>query len=276
MATIVSAPPVATLASLWRYPIKSMMGEEINAATITTRGLFGDRAMALVDSETGKIVSAKNPRKWPNLFSYRAAFTAPPEAGEPLPPVRVTLPGGGTLKTSDPDFDSAMSSAVGRPVSLVSAAPASAQLEEYWPDMEGLAHRDHVTDEALPEGTFFDLALLHILTTSTIDALRAAYPQGRFEPRRFRPNLILDTTGHSGFVENTWIGRTLSIGDSVLLKITGPCPRCVMTTLPQGDLPKDAGILKTAATYNNVQVGVYATVLLPGPVARMDAVALHD
>jgi uncharacterized protein YcbX len=142
--------------------------------------------------------------------------------------------------------------------------------------MEGLAHRDHVTDEALPEGTFFDLALLHILTTSTIDALRAAYPQGRFEPRRFRPNLILDTTGHSGFVENTWIGRTLSIGDSVLLKITGPCPRCVMTTLPQGDLPKDAGILKTAATYNNVQVGVYATVLLPGPVARMDAVALHD
>jgi uncharacterized protein YcbX len=276
MSTLVFAPPIATLSSLWRYPIKSMMGEEINAASITTHGLFGDRAMALVDSETGKVASAKNPRKWPTFFSYRAAYTFPPDLAAPLPPARVTLPNGSTILTSDTDFNAAISASLGRPVTLISSAPKTAQLEEYWPDMEGLAHRDHVTDEALPEGTFFDLALLHILTTSTIDALRAAYPQGRFEPRRFRPNLILDTTGLSGFVENSWIGRTLSIGDNVLLKITGPCPRCVMTTLPQGDLPKDPGILKTAATHNNVQVGVYATVLLPGPITRGDAVALHD
>ena len=276
MSTLIAAPAVGSLASLWRYPIKSMMGEELNAAGITTRGLLGDRAMALIDAETGKVASAKNPRKWPNLFSCRAAYTLPPDPGAPLPPVRVTLPDGATLVTSDPAFNGTISSALGRPVTLIAAAPKAAQLEEYWPDMDGLAHRDHVTDEALPEGTFFDLALLHILTTSTIDALRASYPRGRFEPRRFRPNLILDTTGQTGFVENSWVGQTLSIGDGVLLKITGPCPRCVMTTLPQGDLPKDPGILKTAATCNNVQVGVYATVLLPGSITRGDAVALHD
>lgn len=82
---------VGRLASLHRYPVKSMMGEALNAAQITDRGLFGDRHYALCDVETGKVVSAKNPRKWPGLFSYFAACTDPPVAGSPVPPVRVTL-----------------------------------------------------------------------------------------------------------------------------------------------------------------------------------------
>ncbi|MGA2231949.1 MAG: MOSC domain-containing protein [Tepidisphaeraceae bacterium] len=263
------------LSSLYRYPVKSMMGEELNAAQVTSRGLFGDRAYALADVETKKVVSAKNPRKWPNLFSYRAAFVSPPEMEPALPPVRVTLPHGETAVSGTTQFAPTLSAALGRPVTLLSAAPPDAQLEEYWPDIDGLAHRDHVTEEAMPPGTFFDLAVLHVLTTSTIDKYRELYPAGRFEPRRFRPNLIVSTPGQSGFVENDWVGKTLSIGDQVKIQITMPCGRCVMTTLAQGDLPKDPGILKTAAKHNEVRIGVYASVVQGGTVHIGDSVTLN-
>ena len=125
--------------SLWRYPVKSMMGEELNASELTDRGLLGDRSLALVDTETGKVVSAKNPKKWPTMFDCRAAFTTPPELGKPLPPVRVTLPDGVTLTSDDTGFAEFMSAALGRPVTLASAAALSQpSLEEYWPEVEGL------------------------------------------------------------------------------------------------------------------------------------------
>jgi uncharacterized protein YcbX len=69
--------------SLWRYPVKSMMGEELNASDVTDRGLLGDRSLALVDTETGKVVSAKNPKKWSPMFDFRAAFSEPPQVGKP-------------------------------------------------------------------------------------------------------------------------------------------------------------------------------------------------
>jgi uncharacterized protein YcbX len=141
--------------------------------------------------------------------------------------------------------------------------------------MEGLDYRDTVTDFALPEGTFFDCAVVHVLTTATLERLRELYPQGRFEVRRFRPNIVVATAeGQEDFVENAWIGRTLALGDAVRLSITGPCPRCVMTTLAQGDLPKDPGILRTAAQHNQVNVGVYASVLQGGTLRRGDPVWL--
>jgi len=141
--------------------------------------------------------------------------------------------------------------------------------------MEGLDFRDTVTDFDLPAGTFFDLAVVHMLTTATIDHLRALYPEGRFEVRRFRPNIVVSTgPGEQGFVENDWIGHTVAIGDQVCLRITGPCPRCVMTTLPRGDLPKDPGILRAAAQHNQANVGVYADVIAGGAIRRGDPVTL--
>jgi uncharacterized protein YcbX len=142
--------------------------------------------------------------------------------------------------------------------------------------MEGLDYRDTVTDFDLPEGTFFDCAVLHLLTTATLDRLRELYPQGRFEVRRFRPNVVVETSNRvKDFVEDAWIGQTVRIGDEVQLAITGPCPRCVMTTLAQGDLPKDSGILRTAAQHNQVNVGVYASVQRGGHVRRGDAIRLQ-
>ena len=92
------------MVSLWQYPVKSMMGEELNATEITERGLLGDRAYALVDNFDGKVATAKNPRKWPSLFDFRASLIEPPRAAAKLPSVRIALPDGTTV-TSDQPLD---------------------------------------------------------------------------------------------------------------------------------------------------------------------------
>jgi uncharacterized protein YcbX len=276
---------LGTVASLWRYPVKSMMGEELNAAEVTERGLLGDRAYALVDCADGKVATAKNPRKWPHLFDFRATFIDPARAGAQAAPIRITLPDGTMVTTEQRDHHQILSRAFGREVILAavgrgdeeatsSASTArTASAEEYWPDMEGLDFRDTVTDFVLPAGTFFDCAAVHLLTTASLDHLGDLYPRGRFEVRRFRPNIVVQPApGENGFIENTWIGHTLAIGDEVRLTITGPCGRCVMTTLPQADLPSDPDILRTAAQHNHVQVGVYAAVVRGGMIRSGDSV----
>src|SRR5437773_1359969 len=224
-----------SVVALWRYPVKSMMGEELNAAEVTERGLVGDRRFAVVDASTGKVAGAKNPRKWGNFFDFRAAYVEPPKTGSRLPAVRLTLPDGTVVTSEQPDLARVLSRALGREVAFAEAQQdgesSGAQAEEYWPDIEGLEHRDTVTEWELPAGTFFDLAVVHLLTTATIERLRALYPEGRFEARRFRPNIVVSTEpDQHGFVESEWIGRTVAIGSTVCLRITGPCPRCVMTT----------------------------------------------
>lgn len=275
--------------SIWRYPVKSMIGEEVNRSQVTQRGLLGDRARALIDTADDKVASAKNPRKWADLFDFHAHYTEPPEDVGKLPPVRIAFPDGRHVTSDQDDVNEMLSQIIGRKVRLETREPGQEEilettfpnpwtpkLEEYWPDIEGLAYRDHVTDEAMPEGTFFDLAMVHVLTSATLDRLRELYPKGRFEARRFRPNIVVQSPeGQSGFVENDWIGKTLAVGNEVRLKISGPCPRCVMTTLPQGDLPKDPGILRTAAKHNQVHVGVYASVLQGGEIRRGDRIRVE-
>src|SRR2546423_10855070 len=169
------------------------MGVGLTPSPAGPRGLLGDRALALIDRETGKVVSAKNPRKWARLFDFRSAYAEPPEPDRELPPVNITFPDGTIASSSRRDIDSLLSSALQREVTLSAQPPERPTLEEDWPDIEGLVHRETVTDEGIPQGNFFDLGVLHILTTATIDQLRAAYPNGRFESRRFRPNIVVRT-----------------------------------------------------------------------------------
>ena len=266
---------LGSVVSLWRYPVKSMMGEELNAVEVTERGLLGDRAYALIDGSDGKAATAKNPRKWPRLFDFRASFTEPVRPGETAAPVRIELPDGTAVTSDRGDLDQILSNALNREVTVRAARSETVDAEEYWPDMEGLDHRDTVTDFTLPQGTFFDVAMVHLLTTATLDRLRELYPQGRFEARRFRPNIVVQlASGEKDFAENAWVGRTLTIGAAVRIDITGPCGRCVMTTLAQGDLPRDPGILRTAARHNKVNVGVYAAVARGGTIRRGDPVRL--
>jgi uncharacterized protein YcbX len=183
------------------------------------------------------------------------------------------------VTSEQPDVAQVLSGALGREVALAEAQhggeSSGPTAEEYWPDMEGLDYRDTVTDWELPAGTFFDIGVVHVLTTATIERLRELYPEGRFEVRRFRPNIVVSIGPDAqGFVENDWVDHTVAVGGEVRLRITGRCPRCVMTTLPQGDLPRDAGILRAAAQHNQANVGVYADVIAGGAIRRGDPVTL--
>jgi uncharacterized protein len=276
----------AFLASVWRYPVKSMMGEELNAAHITENGLHGDRGYALVDLETDKIVSAKNPKKWPEIFSFHARYATQPEINQDLPPVWISLPNGDQIRSDQDDAEERLSIALKRSVSLRSRAPLQASLEQYWPEYDG--QNQEISQEAIAadakEGSFFDYATVHIITTASLAHLQGLYPAGRMEARRFRPNIVINAgSGESGFLENEWVGKTLCIG-GVRLEVTDPCPRCVMPTLAQSDLPQDSKIMKIIAE-NTVHVpfagralpsmGVYARVTQPGLISRNSPVTLE-
>lgn len=271
---------------VWRYPVKSMLGEELEACEVTECGLTGDRAYALVDAEDGKVASTKNPRKWARLFECRAKFL------DGSRDVRITMPDGATVSAAEPEAAELLSALFGRKAALETSAAGAPVLEELWLDgsPDGRAVTDETFAKGSPPGTFFDYGVVHIVTTATLGRLAELYPEGRFDSRRFRPNFLVQSeNGDSGFVENAWIGKTVAIGDDgngVRLRITDPCPRCVMTTLAQEDLPADAGILRTAARHNRLvggegrgpdgvyaaSVGVYASVLRGGVVRRGDSV----
>ena len=277
------------VASLWRYPVKSMQGEELTEAEATQHGLLGDRVYALIDVAEGKAASAKNPVKWPTLLGCKAAFVEVPKKGAAPPAVRIALHDGSDTESTARDCHQILSKGLKRTVILAVAdrgwmsgvhatlpAAWAGKAEQYWPDLDGLDYRDAVTDFTLPRGTFFDGATIHLVTIATLIKLHHAYPKGRFEPQRFRPNILVETPeGMEGFVEQAWVGKTIKIGD-VQIAITGPCGRCVMTTLAQGDLPKDNGILRTAVQYNMGNVGVYAKVVQGGTLKRGDRLKTVD
>jgi uncharacterized protein len=293
-----SSEPVGTIRGLWRFPVKSMLGEELDAADLSEGSVAGDRALAVVDRETGKVVSAKHPKRWPNMLACRAAFVEPPRPGEELPPARIELADGNSVRSDAADVDAVLSRFFGRDVALARAAQNGYTIDQYHPDEENYdpdGHRDEVVEAQLgaaffnerglpsvvPEGSFFDLFPLSVLTTSTLNRLGELEPQSRFDVRRFRMNVIVDTAAH-GFVENEWLGRTLAIGDDVKLGVALPDPRCVMPSLAQEDLPRDPQILKALARHNRIDVagalfpcaGVYAVAEATGTIRRGDRVSL--
>jgi uncharacterized protein len=293
-----SSEPVGTIRALWRFPVKSMLGEELDAADLTEGGIVGDRAYAIRDRETGKVASAKHSKRWPNLLDCRAGFVEPPGPGDELPPVRIELADGNSVLSDAADVDAVLSRFFGRDVELAHAAHNGYTIDQYHPDLENYdpeGHRDEVVEaqlgaaffnerglpSAVPEDSFFDLYPLSVLTTSTLDQLGHLEPQSRFDVRRFRMNVIVDTPEH-GFVENGWLGRTLAIGDDVQLAVSLPDPRCCMPGLPQEDLPRDSQVLKALARHNRIDVagalypcaGVYAVAEATGTVRKDDSVSL--
>lgn len=264
---------VGRVEALWRYPVKAMLGEKLPRVDITGRGVDGDRAFALLDSETGKVVSAKNPRLWRRLLTLKAATT---DGG-----VRITAPDGTRIDHDD------LSGFVGRPVTLTTEPPPDASLDRAHPDQvlrEGVDTDAEVHAVALPPGSFFDYSPLHLLTTATLDRIGELSPRGTVEVQRYRPNIVIRTED-GGFVENTWIGRELAVGPELRLRITVPTPRCAVPTLAHGPLPRDPHALRVPAQHNRLEpapgmglqpcVGVHAQVITPGRIGEGDSVLLH-
>lgn len=267
---------VGHVQALWRYPVKSMLGERLPRLEVGPGGVLGDRGYALWDAESRRVASAKNPRRWADLLAYSARYLAEPRTGAPLPPVAVEGPLEGadvapiSLRSDDPALVARLSERLGRRVTLLDQPPPAASLDQYWPPVEGRAFQDVTNELVLPEGTFFDACPIHAITTATLAELRRLEPDLDFAVERFRPNLLIDTAGAEGFVEQSWEGGTLAIGDQLRLRVDGGCPRCVITTLAQGGLPEEIEILRATARHNRVTAGIRLSVLQPGPVAVGD------
>ncbi len=288
-----TSPSIGTLARLWRYPVKSMLGEPLEAADVGSAGVHGDRGYGLVETTTGKVVSAKNVKAYPRLLHCRAQYVTAPRPDAPLPPVRITLGDGRTLDSDAGDVDAQLSRYFGRDVELRRNAPEDFSIDEYHPDLaaDELGPRIEAqlgsalwqklgARSPVPAGAFFDAFPLSLLTAATLDALAELQPQSRFDERRFRMNLIVRTDAR-GFVENEWVGRTLAIGAALRVHVALPDPRCVITTLEQDELPRDIGVLRALNAHNRIPVGgsgnmpcagVYAVIAAPGPVRVGDAV----
>ena len=271
-----------TVKALWRYPVKSMAGSKLDEAVVTEGGILGDRAYAVIDGTSGRVGSAKTPKKWAALMALAADFVRPPEAGAPLPPIRIVWPDGTEAASDGGDADARLSETLGRPVTLTAERPETVSLER----LDPLADEETIVDigELMMAGRFSDYAALHLITTATMARLAALRPESKFTARRFRPNVTIATPeGEAGFVENDWVGRELAIGADVRLRISDPTPRCSIPTLAQEDLEKDPQVLRTIVAHNRLPVplldgeslpcaGVYAFVVRGGTVKRGDAV----
>ncbi len=261
------------IVSIRRYPVKSMIGEELSACEVTEKGLIGDRAYGIIDEATGKLANAKNPLKWPNIFKYHAAFTTPPQPSTSIPPVRITLPSGDFIASTSEDIDHVLSESLGRTVRLARPSANDTEFEGYIPkEITELEDAGSVFTRTSPSETFFDIAMVHLITTSTLKQLQELAPQSQIEARRFRPNFIIDVPGGEGFIENSWVGNVLRIGSNVQLKILQRTKRCVMTTLAQGNLPDDRSVLKSIVQHNGGDIGVYAEVITGGEVRVNDRI----
>ncbi len=279
---------VGTVGRLWRFPIKSMLGEEIDSADVVWSGFFGNRCYALVDVETSKLVSTKNPQKWGKAFECSSRLLGDDEASTVVrrrgqPPVRVTLANGEHYDICDGSFSTAeraLSELFGREVkfTVAQADPRVVAYEHYHPEMPEDPESGKVTEFIRPltsqAGTFTDKAAVHLVTSATLKALADLYPGGAFDPIRFRPNILVDTGESNGFVEKEWVGRTIAIGNEVELEVFAECGRCVMTTLQQSVLDADIGILRTVMRHNRGKTGVFASVVKGGKVAKADELVL--
>ena len=278
------AGSLGTVEALWRYPVKSMSGTELDTALINEGGILGDRAFAVIDAASGKVGSAKTPRKWARLIELAAAFVQAPRSGDRIPPVRIGWPDGTSTTSDAEDMDSRLSATLGRPVTLTAEHPENVSVER----LDPLADEETIVDigELMPADRFSDYAALHIMTTATLARLAGLCPDSVIDARRFRPNVIVASpSGTNGFVENDWVGHDLAIGDEVRLRVSDPTPRCSIPTLAQKELPRDPQVLRTLVEHNRSPVpaldgqllpcaGIYASVIRGGTVKTGDAVRI--
>ena len=295
MRSTVRMEHVGAVSSVWRYPVKSMMGDSFPSLPVDPGGVRGDRAWAVQDGARGGIRGAK---KIGNLMRQHARYVDEPQPGGPSALVEITAPDGRMVRSDDDDVDARLSEFLDHPVTLCAQrTPADldhyrrgapdlddpiAELramfgrepEEPLPTFAGLP-LDVLVEYESPPGTYFDAFPIHVVTDRSLQTLASRTPGSVFDVRRFRPNLVLavDSTVDGDYPEQTWLGRVLRVGD-VELEITAACPRCVMVTREFGDLPADRDVLRTVVRDADQNVGVYANVVSSGTLATESPVTL--
>jgi uncharacterized protein YcbX len=249
------------VAELWRHPVKSLQGEPLDDAVVEDSGLSGDRRWGIVDRETGMVLTA---RRVPSLLfaSSRLADTG----------VELLLPDGNVFIAPSAHADDVLSEWIGRRVTLAHAESFGAGVGEYFADSTD--DNSAVVTWTMPPGRFVDALPLLVITTASLREGRALHPDGAWETRRFRPNIVVDVED-DGWVEDAWCGRTIRVGTAAV-QPAAPCERCTMVTRPQPGLDRDLDVFKVLARHHGATFGVWTAVVTPGIVRVGDEVTLAD
>ncbi len=266
---------VGEIAELWRFPVKSLQGERVDEVELTPAGFVGDRRWAVVDQATGKTLSAKTV---PQLL-----FASARTVGDT---VVVTLPDGSELDAADPATSPLVAAWLERDVALLAADEGRVTSYDMTFDPED--DTAELVDIPIQAGTFFDLTPVHALTTGSLATMAAAYPDGTWDVRRFRPNVLISTpppaggavapaapvapgTAHPGFPEDAWVGATVGLG-AASITVVMPAVRCAMPPRAQPAFARDLEIFRTMNAHHGNHLGIYAAPAVPGLVRLGDAV----
>ncbi len=275
---------IGVIGELRRYPVKSMLGETLERVEVRTRGLSGDRVCALIDDATGRVASAKMPRRWRRLLECGASFRDDSGA------VEIVTPDGRRLDPADADAADRISELVEREVRFAFARDEGLELERANPeelaaggDENGPGKTILAIGMGAPEGGFFDAFPIHFVTTASLDRVAEVALAKASEPVRFRPNIVIDSVGLDAFAENGWEGALISVGRDLRLRVAFPTPRCAVPTLAHGAIAPDPRLTVEIGKLNRVPVldmgpvpclGAYARIERPGRIALGDDVRL--
>ena len=270
---------MGTVRELWRYPVKSMQGERCRSLELGPRGLDGDRRYAIVDRRSGRTLSAKTV---PELL-----FASARTVGDS---VIVVLPDGRELGADDPVTSGALAEWLDRDCELVASKGSVGGSYDMTFDPE--SDDAELVNIPIADGTFFDLTPLHVLSTTSLSTMAAAHPDGDWDVRRFRPNVLVDTgadaiealstlvapgTPHPAFPEDGWVGATIRAGGaggsfSVLMAAV----RCAMPNRAQPGLDRDLEIYRAMDRLHGNHLGIYAVPVGDGLLRVGDELALQE
>ena len=256
---------VGTVDGLWRYPVKSMRGEELEQAFVGFPGVYGDRHFAFKSTASPKGFPYLTGREQERLLQYRPRFrhpertAGPPNLAEaerlapginPVSPdpedlsVQVETPSGTTLAIDDPEL-----------VRMLG---------------EGISDDNHLT-LVRSERALADCRPVSLISLQTVEQIGAD-----LDPRRFRANIYMDSASGRGFDEDEFVGRSLRIGEKAVVAILERDPRCKMISLDPDTGEHDPNVLRKVANAYGNRAGVYCAVLVEGMVNRGDPIELMD
>ncbi len=286
---------IGSVSQLWRYPVKSMGGEQLEAAAIDQNGVAGDRGWAVREVEADV---TRNAREVPKLLQFSAAYANEPNFDSRSPAVTITTPDNARVESEQDDRDARLSETLGRTVMLTPLHPADdlawyargqmpegtdqlAMLRQLLgmeeddpiPDLSGLPQ--DLQGFSTPPGTYFDCYPIHIMTTSSLQTLAGAGGGVDVDVRRFRPNVLIDTGENAGLLEVDWTGRKLRMGHVVIEMVTTTV-RCSVPAHAQRDFGSSRAVGRALIEHTKQHLGSYCRVLEGGAVRLGDEVELLD